>query len=135
MFNVIIIIGLPGSGKTTLAKNDEFNEYVLFDDFIGSFINGKVIRTLKDNTKICLTDPRLCDISIFNRYISCIEHYVNRDKIKIILFENNPDLCLNNAKIRGDIDKVKHTIEFYSNIYSLDNYSEWNHIIVQVYKD
>ena len=71
-------------------------EYVIFDDFVTKFFNGLVIKNIKLNNKVCLIDPRLCDIDIFNRYLNELLKYVELDKIKIIAFENDKETCLIN---------------------------------------
>lgn len=130
--NVIIIIGLPGSGKTTISK--KFDNFVIFDDFISYYYNGKIIESLKTEKNICLIDPRLCIFSIFQKYIYEIEKFVDRNNIKLLLFENDINKCLNNIK---KIDQKKQGIEkiifSYSKNYILDNYKSWNTIIYSIH--
>ena len=68
--DVIIIIGLPCSGKTELSKT--FIGYHIFDDFISTFYNDKVISYIMKNRKICLNDPRLCIYDTFIKYMNKI---------------------------------------------------------------
>jgi|694.fasta_scaffold18022_3 GTPase SAR1 family protein len=91
---IIIVIGLSGSGKTTYVnehynKNDDYT-----DDFIFNFFNGILInriRKLKKSDDIYINDPRLCNITIFNKYIKILEK--ENHKIKLVLFKNkNKDL-------------------------------------------
>ena len=42
---LIIVIGLSHSGKTTYCKNN-IKSYLLYDDFIPSFYEGKIIAHL-----------------------------------------------------------------------------------------
>src|SRR5205085_12093856 len=95
---VLIIIGLPGCGKTTYSQH--LNDYIIFDDFINKFYDGFAIKAIQLGKSICLIDPRLCINNIFCKYIREIEKYIERENIKLVLFENNPDQCLRNIKSR-----------------------------------
>jgi hypothetical protein len=136
---IIIIIGLPGSGKTTFSR--KFKDFIIFDDFIQKFYDGKVINQLKLNKKICLIDPRLCIFDIFLKYINIIEKYVNRSQIHLILFQNVPESCLNNIKLSNNMKlgnnyllSIEETIKNYSLKYSLENYNLWQSTIMIVWK-
>jgi len=104
---IIIVIGLPGSGKTTYVnsiynKNDEYT-----DDFISNVFKGVLINRIKEmnkNDDIYINDPRLCNKSIFDRYIKIIEE--EKHKIKLILFKNNRN----------------KSSKFLSNVYDINNY-------------
>ncbi len=124
---LIIIIGLPGSGKTTY-----FHEklkplgFKFFDDFVSSMCNGTMVRAIKEGTTdICIADPRLCNYQTFMKVMRVIEVYIDKSNITIILFENDKDKCLLNASKRTN-KNVSKTIEFNSNIYDLDNYKDYD---------
>lgn len=128
---MLIIIGLAGSGKTTYFQQNLSNKYELFDDFISNFFDGEIIE--KINEEICLIDPRLCNFELFKEIMMEIEKYINRDKIKLILFENNPEGCLENSRMRQK-KNVEKMIEIYSRKYDLDNYRDYDCEIIKVYK-
>lgn len=133
---LVIIIGLPGSGKTTYFKknNELFKDFIFHDDFISNFFNGELMNDLKDGNKICINDPRLCNIQIFNRYINIILEVIkDKSQIRLILFENNKDRCLENSKFRNKNKKVDKTIELLSQIYDLNNYKDYEFEIIPVY--
>lgn len=44
---LLIIIGLPGSGKTTYFNEQLKNQYKFYDDFISDIINGELIDDIK----------------------------------------------------------------------------------------
>ena len=135
-YQLIIVIGLPGSGKTTFCQDMTNNGYLIFDDFISHFFNGELIESLSAGNKLCICDPRLCIYDIFLRYMTIFEKYINKDNIQLVLFENNPKQCCLNIEIRNDNTvkkQINQTIVTYSKIYHLDNYQKWNHIVLEVY--
>jgi predicted kinase len=128
---MLIIIGLAGSGKTTYFQQNLSNKYELFDDFVSNFFDGEVIE--KINEEICLIDPRLCNFELFKEIMMEIEKYIDRSKIKLLLFENNPEGCLANSRMRQK-KNVEKMIEIYSKKYDLDNYRDYDYEILKVYK-
>ncbi len=131
---LIIIIGLPASGKTTYFNNNNqnlFKDYIFHDDFISNFFNGELMYDIKNNKKICICDPRLCNIEVFNKYINIFLEFKDKKEIKLILFENNKNKCLENAKSRNK--RVNKTIELLSNIYNLENYNNYETDILKVF--
>lgn len=131
---IVIIIGLPGSGKTTYANT--LTNYLIFDDFIRDFYNGEIIKFIKMGKYVCLNDPRLCIMNVFNRYIKEILTFVSIKDIHLILFENNPDICLKNIDNRIDNRKgIKQSINQYSLYYDLNNYQKYSHTIKAVYSN
>ena len=133
---LVIVIGLPGSGKTTICqKLISYHGYIIFDDFLNNFYDGKILKKLKSGIKICINDPRLCQYLIFEKYISILEQYVDHENIHLVIFENNPDQCIKNIFQRKDNKKgLKNTIIKYSQMYFINNYTRWNHEIITVYR-
>lgn len=127
---MLIIIGLAGSGKTTYFNQHFSKDYEVFDDFISNFFDGEVME--KINEEICLIDPRLCDYEMFKKIMMEIEKFVDKSKIKLLLFENNPERCLINAQTRKK--NVAKMIEIYSKKYDLRNYMDYEYEILKVYE-
>lgn len=128
----IVIIGLPGSGKTSLL-NKYKNTHIIHDDFMGSFFTGQIYSDLENGKQLCLADPRLCDIRFFNQYISANFSIGNT---KLILFENDPDKCLKNIIVREDnknIIRWENTINRFTEKYHINNYEGWNLEIIPVF--
>jgi len=131
---LVIIIGLPGSGKTTYFNNNKenlFKNYIYHDDFISNFFNGELMNDIKENKNVCISDPRLCNIEKFNNYLKVFLEFKDKKEIKLILFENNKNKCLENAKHRNK-KNVNKTIELLSNIYNLDNYNSFHFEIIPI---
>lgn len=128
---ILIIIGLAGSGKTTYFNQYLSKDYKVFDDFISNFFDGEVMG--KINEEICLIDPRLCDYEMFKKIMIEIEKFIDKSKIKLLLFENNPEKCLINALTRKKKNVAK-MIEIYSKKYDLKNYMDYDYEIIKVYE-
>jgi len=136
LYKLIIIVGLPCSGKTTLAMEiNSCNNIKLFDDFISSFCNGKLVQALNDPLqKICINDPRLCDINTFKRYFIAIKNIVNENDIGVILIKPNINECLERNIIRNQIYNNKD-VEFdiikLSKIYNVQNYKNYVNVFIK----
>jgi len=129
---LIIIIGLPASGKTTYYNENFKDIYLFFDDFVSNMVSGELIKSLKKtNQDICIADPRLCNYSIFTKVMKIIEEIIDKSDISLILFENNKDKCIINAKKRKN-KNVEKTIEYLSNIYNYENYNNYNYEIKEI---
>jgi GTPase SAR1 family protein len=126
---LIIIIGLPASGKTTYYNTYLKNDYILFDDFINNFYDNELIDAIKNNMNICAIDPRLCNYSTFTEFITIFQEYISKDNIKLILFPNNKNNCIDNAIKRNTI-KVNRTIEYLSTIYDISNYYDYKYVLI-----
>lgn len=130
---LIIIIGLPCSLKTTFAQKYVEKEYELFDDFMISFCDNKIIKLLKLHKKVCLTEPMLCNINQFKKYMYIFEQYINRNDILLILTICSVEQCLQN-NIRRMLENPNKNVEYdihkLSKVYIPDNYKLYNvHLI------
>ena len=125
---IIIIIGLPCSGKTTFLKT--LKSYEVYDDFISTIYNGSLLSAIEDNTKkICISDPRLCKFEIFERYIKT---FTSNHNVLLLLFENNPVKCLSNLESRTTARNVTKEINYFSSIYNIYRYKNYPHIILDI---
>jgi GTPase SAR1 family protein len=125
---IIILIGLPCSGKTTFLKS--LKTYEIYDDFISTIYDGELFEAIEDpNKKICIADPRLCRYETFERYIKIFE---GKHNILLILFENNAVKCLKNLESRTTAKNVTTEIEFFSKIYNIYKYKKYPHIVLSI---
>ena len=142
MAKLILIIGLPASGKTTFInqnKNTILKDYQIYDDFINIYNKSDIYGRLVKGEKLCLADPRLCDINTFYNFINEFTNDSNinitMEDIGLILFKNNPMLSqkrLTNDNTRNLDDKNKylHDINEYTKVYNLNNYNDF--YIIQI---
>lgn len=127
--DIEIVIGLPGSGKSHLLEKFKEQGYEIYDDFISSFYDCKLI---SETGKMCIADPRLCD---YNNFLHYIKFFANR-KIHLTLFENEPSQCLTNIQTReanGDNRDITRDLNLFTKMYDLKNYMNYDHIVLPVY--
>ncbi len=129
---LIIIIGLPASGKTTYYNNNLKDNFKFYDDFISNIFDGNLINDLrKKKDDICITDPRLCNYQTFIRIMKLINEIIDKKDIQLILFENDKNKCLINA-MKREKRNVNKSIEFNSLLYNLENYFDYNYEIKEI---
>jgi hypothetical protein len=121
-----IVIGLPCSGKTFLSRQLSAK---IYDDFIFNFYSGELIRDLKAGIDVCINDPRLCNYEVFKRYMDIFEDFIPNNEIILYLFENNPEQCKKNINEKN----VIKFIEFYTELYDLNNYQSYKNVLVPVF--
>ena len=127
---LIIVIGLSNSGKTTYCKNN-IKSHFLYDDFIPSFYEGKIVNDLIKKKKIVLNDPRLCNFNTFTLFMNIFETYISKKEILLILFNNEKEKCIRNIK-KNELN-VKENIIYNSKKYNIKKYNNYNNIIIPVY--
>ncbi len=104
---IIIIIGLPGSGKSTYLAQKYINE-IVFDDFHKynkklfeeSIYYSDFLAALQKEKKIVLSDISYCRSEKLNNIENKIRELKNNVNITKIYFENNPKLCKKNVLYR-----------------------------------
>jgi ABC-type molybdenum transport system ATPase subunit/photorepair protein PhrA len=131
---VLMIMGLPGSGKSTLSRS--LKDFDVFDDFVQTFGRSRRVKMCLDSgRRVCLVDPRLCMQSVYDDVVSRLTQIVHIHDIHVITFANNPEQCVRNAHARGlprDVN-VKSMVHAYSLSLSKVNYGGIARTVVPCY--
>ena len=131
--DIILIIGLPGSGKTTFINNNYKNkcDFKIFDDFKANAINNNsdfyksryysdISKIINNESKdIVISDIDFCDFEQFKDAVCKLKQLITRSTseyiIKAKIFKNNLRQCKEN--IRNDNsnnmeDRIKKAKEY-----------------------
>lgn len=133
-YKIIIIVGLPCSGKTFLSNT--FNDYLILDDYYCNYYTIHLKNIILNNPKIVINDPRLCHKYVFEHFISEVKKYIDNKEILIIFFENNMDQCLINENKRMSNKKnIMQEIKNFSMLYDVNKLIEiLNDIKYEIHK-
>lgn len=110
---LVLLIGLPGSGKTHWINAHKDDYEMIFDDLNRDTLPAalKAIGTVET---MVIADPHLC----VHENLSKAKELFNECDIEEIYFENNPTQCKSNVEYRNDGRRVNGLIEMYSKIYN-----------------
>lgn len=129
---LVIVIGLPGAGKTTLCQQiADRTRCQIHDDFITHMYNGRLIDDLQTHSLVWINDPRLCQPQILNDYMPRLEAHIPRSQILLILFPNDADRAVQHL-LQRDIKPrlTPATVCNYSKLYDLNNYTSWSRYVI-----
>lgn len=125
VIKVDMIVGLPGSGKSTFALSKINNDSFFIDDFS---LNKHLLTHFIESGKkrLVITDPLLCEVTkerAEQRLIFMLKH--DNLEFEWFLFENDLNACWNNVFNRNDGRKISYSfLENLSKIYNQNYFSE-----------
>lgn len=121
-------IGIPGSGKTYLATQDQKRDGgILLDD---DFYLDDLESAIRKNQHIYITDPYLILIETRKRLLEIINNISKKfgplPEITCHVFENNPQKAWNNIISRNDgrIISLNALVNYFSRYYNLPTHHE-----------
>jgi GTPase SAR1 family protein len=123
MYEIIFIVGLPGSGKTTLAYDmlmEDQDHTILRDDYSLHFDKNDLMWNLFAK-RVIITDPRLCGVSERDAITLIEKRYPVYDgaNFKFIYFDNDPEACIINSRRTPKPGGTEKLINYLTKIYKI----------------
>lgn len=101
---IVFIVGLPGSGKSTFANN-HYSDYEILDDdefclngspHISGQFSKKVTSFLQESKSLCFVSAHFTSTKFYHAVFSLFPWNLKR-LVKTICFENDPQECIKNV--------------------------------------
>lgn len=116
---IVLVVGLPASGKTHLARRiSEQGGLELLDDPPAGFPLRDFLHS-KDSGAV-IADPHLCCPKTRAAALDLFEREFPKALVEVFYFENDPAACLDNMRRRqaaGDARQVEDMIRMSSRHY------------------
>ena len=121
---IILLVGLPGSGKTELAKSlkERLGNVSRSVRIIDDPDENTDLSLIKDSEIAIISDVNLCDSSIYKQAIDRLAREFDKHlhEVQALFFENDEEQCKKNILYRqskGDRRNVSATLKRFSKIY------------------
>lgn len=140
--HIILVVGLPGSGKTYWAQaraaQTEIPTYVLDDprtpeDLTPAFAWLNQLPAGDHPAELIVCDPNACDPEVLKRARTFWRAYGH---VQAVFFENDPTHALHNVHLRqerGDARAVEGAIRMWSRMYT--PVLETGDVLLKVWQD
>lgn len=119
---VLLIVGLPGSGKTHLLTTYAKQGWTCLDDLsvTETTTSALMVRLgeLADCSNVAIADPVFCLKSARDNCEKLLRTLYPSCTISTVFFEHNVEQCLINAKVRGSRE-VAEDIKSYAAHYEI----------------
>ena len=104
MLDIKVVIGLPGSGKSTMISQESNQNYITIDDW-GEWDSKNQWDQLKlansTSKLVYVSSIDFCITDKLNEFIAQLKEAFKEVKFDYIYFENNPHKCVKNILSRS----------------------------------
>jgi hypothetical protein len=114
---IVMVIGLPGSGKTEYVKQNQAANTVVIDD--PKKIGDLHISYDKSLDTLVIVDHNLCDKKVRDIAKAMLTDYYGDVTFEYAFFENDPEQCIINDRLRGRDNLATTLIRKFAEIYDV----------------